>query len=258
MSYSRPTDPAPRSSPDDDLVVVIPGFDPPATTGKQALVEVDPTLEDLARSPYDPIIAARAFGHVTGEVARNPPQGSGISFGVFVVGLTLVLIGALTVRTTLANLGDGAGLPAVVTQAGTSALALALGVAGATMLWRLFRAAQRPTMTPEDLEDDRAEETAPGQVIYSVNLPWDARAAVGATFAIDGETTSPPDRLEIVLIGGRPGVWLHLMDDEGEVAHRWFPSIDDALAASEEWLGIRPDEWVAPREGASPPDTQRV
>ena len=96
-------------APDDD--------DDPTSSGTFEYTAEDPVLADLARHPYDPLIAARAGGRLLGLAATQPQSepwlrmlGGILGLGLFVVGL----LGALR----------------------WSPFALALCIAGALLLWR--------------------------------------------------------------------------------------------------------------------------
>lgn len=80
------------------------------TSGQQEIIGEDPWLEEFARSPYDPVISARATGRLAGLAAKRVYRRWWMRLAAFLVGLGLVGTGIgaifLTVTGPLPGLGS--------------------------------------------------------------------------------------------------------------------------------------------------------
>lgn len=101
---------------------------PPRREGQQAIVGVDPMLEEFERAPFDPLYAARVGGRLTGEVIRRPPRAGWMRALAILLALFL-LSGGITGLVLQASPNDPYGL----------ALSAMFTLAGVVLGWRLLR-----------------------------------------------------------------------------------------------------------------------
>ena len=127
----------------DDYILVFPDGDEarlrhdllPGQQEQETLIEVDPLIQKFLRAPYDSVIGAAAMGHLTGEVARNPPR-SGWMLPLTVLA-ALVFVGSIGWVVVWESFVSGATLDRFLSPAWLVSLPFA--VAGLLMLWRLAR-----------------------------------------------------------------------------------------------------------------------
>lgn len=102
--------------------------------GQQAIVGVDPMLEEYMRAPFDPLYAARVGGRLTGEVIGHPPKSGWLRLGAFVLALTFLVgsCGGVTQALGVSIAGYQLALPAGL------GMAVVFALAGVLLLWRLL------------------------------------------------------------------------------------------------------------------------
>jgi hypothetical protein len=121
-----------------------PDDDQSPMTQHEARVEVDPTVEDFARSPYDPLFAARMLGSSLGHVAEQPPRTGGFAIWAFGLGMALLLVLVLLVFSVIDRLLSAIPLATGVVDLLSAVLAIPFGIAGFLIVWRLLMRRESP------------------------------------------------------------------------------------------------------------------
>lgn len=79
------------------------------TSGQQEIVGEDPWLEEFARSPYDPVISARATGRLAGLAAKRVYRRWWMRLAAFLIGLGMVSVAIETAYVSIRGLSIGLG-----------------------------------------------------------------------------------------------------------------------------------------------------
>jgi hypothetical protein len=122
--------------PDDQRIVFDMHGDLSGMSQRQAVVESDPVLDELARAPFDPIVAARATGYLTGKTIAEPPSTPWMRAIAYVLATSMLLIGLYGLVSGLFDRGGAWGIrfadaPQNLLSSGVFA------VVGVLWLWRL-------------------------------------------------------------------------------------------------------------------------
>jgi hypothetical protein len=139
--------------PDEQRIVFDMHGDLSGMSQRQAVVAADPMLEELARQPYDPVVAARATGYLTGKAIAEPPSTPWMRAIAYVLATGLLVIGVYGLTTGLFDRGGSLGIrfaevPRDLLTAGVFA------VAGVLWLWRLVTRPPTPAPPLAAAEDD--------------------------------------------------------------------------------------------------------